>query len=343
MKKFYFALSLVLILFTLAACEAEFSPEGDYSEQMMVYCLLDKNSDTTFVRIERCFLGKGNAVEYASNKDSIYYQDGDLDVKLYAYTLNDTNNAKKTFSFSYTTREKNNGTFYSNGSSPIYYCVTKNELQNYTFYKLVIKNLRTGLTVSSSTYMVNEFEVTSSDLRFQVANANSPNHLDDFKDIHWTGYSNNSASELNKAKFFQMDIVFYYGKDGTNVVDSVSMPIMSRAVSGTTQQDNSIRVTINDLILKIKEELNKKGQTKIKPTATHNFVIKVYGSNKDMADYMSANNAAQTSLNYKPMYSNIRNGYGLFASRNIASKVINQSNVSSSFWIELKKVITIVE
>lgn len=343
MKRLYFVLSALLIMCTLAGCEAEFSPEGDYSEQMMVYCLLDKNSDTTFARIERCFLGKGNAVEYARNKDSIYYKNGDLDVKLYAYTLDDTNNAKKTYSFAYTTRAKNDGTFFADGNTPIYYCVTKNELQNYSFYKLVIKNLKTGVVVSSSTYMVDEFEVTSSDLRFQAANANSTNHLEDFKDIHWSGYSNNSATEQNKAKFFQMDIVFYYGKNGTNVVDSVSMPILSRAVSGTTQQDNFVRITINDLVYKIREELSKKGQNTIKPTATHNFVIKVYGSNKDMADYMSANNAAQTALNYKPMYSNINNGYGLFASRNVAFKVIDQSNISTNFWIELKKLITIVE
>ena len=77
MKRLYFVLSTLLIICTLAGCEAEFSPEGDYSEQMMVYCLLDKNSDTTFARIERCFLGKGNAVEYASNKDSIYYKNGE--------------------------------------------------------------------------------------------------------------------------------------------------------------------------------------------------------------------------------------------------------------------------
>ncbi len=334
---------MLLMMFALVGCEAEFSPEGEYSEQMMVYCLLDKNADTTFARIEKCFLGKGNALEYAKNKDSLYYKDGDLDVKLYAFTLDDTNNAKQTFSFSYTTRAKSEGTFYSQGNTPIYYCITKNQLQNYPFYKLVVRNNTTGLVVSSSTYMVDEFAVTSTDLRFNVANANSSSHLEDYKHIHWSGYTNNSSREENRAKYFQMNIVFYYGKNGTNEVDSISMPIGTRAVSGTTQQDNYFYVTINDLASQIKDLLNKRGQSKIKLPATRNFVIYVYGSNSDMADYMSANNAAQTSLNYKPMFTNIINGYGLFASRNVANGVIDQGNVSSSFWIELAKVINIVE
>ncbi|MDO5759528.1 MAG: hypothetical protein Q4Q06_00715 [Bacteroidota bacterium] len=340
MKKCLLLAGWFLLAFCFVGCETEFDPNDDYKEQMMVYCILDKNADTTFARIERCFLGTGNALTYAKNKDSIYYKPEDLEVKLYAYTLDDTLNAKKTYNLTYTLRGKDEGSF-AGGETPIYYCVTKNQLQEYPFYKLEITNTQTGLVAKASTHMVTEFEITSTDLRFQ--NAETSNNLTAFKDIHWSGYNNTSSREVNRAKSFQLNLKFFYGKNGTTEIDSIDMTMMSRLVTGATQSDNYTRITVNDVIQKLKEGLTQKGQTSIKLPNMQNFVICVYGCNKDMADYMSTNNASENSLNYKPMYSNIVNGYGLFASKNTETKVINQNQISNNFWTELGKIINIVQ
>lgn len=342
MRKCLISLFLLLAVVCFVGCEAEFDPNDDYTEQMVVYCILDKNTDTTFVRIERCFLGSGNALVYAKNKDSIYYNPEDLDVKLYAYTLNDTLNAKKTYDFAYTTRAKQEGNFFG-GQVPIYYAVTKNQLQEYPFYKLIIKNNKTGLEVSATTHMVTGFDISSTDLRFQGSSSNASDNLSAFKDIHWTGYSNTSSQEANRAKSFQLNFKFYYGKNGTTEMDSIDMFMMSRLVTGATQSDNYTRITINDIIQRLKEQFEAKSQTTIKIPNLQNFVICVYGCNKDMADYISVNNASDNSLNYRPMYSNIRNGYGLFASKNTERKVINQNQISNNFWVELQRIINIVQ
>lgn len=342
MRKCLISLFLLLAVVCFVGCEAEFDPNDDYTEQMVVYCILDKNTDTTFVRIERCFLGSGNALVYAKNKDSIYYNPEDLDVKLYAYTLNDTLNAKKTYDFTYTTRAKQEGNFFE-GQVPIYYAVTKNQLQEYPFYKLIIKNNKTGLEVSATTHMVTGFDISTTDLRFQGSSSNASDNLSAFKDIHWTGYSNTSSQEANRAKSFQLNLKFYYGKNGTTEMDSIDMFMMSRLVTGATQSDNYTRITINDIIQRLKEQFEAKSQTTIKIPNLQNFVICVYGCNKDMADYISVNNASDNSLNYRPMYSNIRNGYGLFASKNTERKVINQNQISNNFWVELQRIINIVQ
>lgn len=342
MKKCLISLFLLLAVVCFMGCEAEFDPNDDYTEQMVVYCILDKNTDTTFVRIERCFLGSGNALVYAKNKDSIYYNPEDLDVKLYAYTLNDTLNAKKTYDFTYTTKAKQEGNFFG-GQVPVYYAITKNQLLEYPFYKLIIKNNKTGLEVSATTHMVTGFDISSTDLRFQGSSSNASDNLSAFKDIHWTGYSNTSSQEVNRAKSFQLNLKFYYGKNGTTEMDSIDMFMMSRLVTGATQSDNSTRITINDIIQRLKEQFEAKSQTTIKIPNLQNFVICVYGCNKDMADYISVNNASDNSLNYRPMYSNIRNGYGLFASKNTERKVINQNQISNNFWVELQRIINIVQ
>ena len=318
----------------------DFDPNGDYKEQMMVYCILDKNADTTFARVERCFLSNGNALVYAKNKDSLYYKPEDLEVKLFAYTMDDTINEKKSYTFGYTTKNKEDGSFFSE-NTPIWYCVTKNQLQEYPYYKLIITNKQTGLTVSASTYMLESFSVTSTDMKF-MNSSNSNDYLNAFKDIHWSGYDNNLSRDKNRAKTFQLNLIFYYGKNGTREIDSIDMTMMARKVTGLTQQDNYTRITINDIIQKLKEQFAQKSQTSVKIPSNQNFVIRVYGCNKDMSDYMSTNNASENSLNYKPMYSNIINGYGLFASKNTETKVINQSQISNNFYIELQKIINIV-
>ena len=53
-------LILIAASLLLSACEVEFSPNAEWREIPVVYCVLDQDDDTTFVRVERCFLGEGN-------------------------------------------------------------------------------------------------------------------------------------------------------------------------------------------------------------------------------------------------------------------------------------------
>lgn len=336
-RKVYAVLALCICVSALLSCDVDFDPNGEYKEQMMVYCVLDKNSDTTFVRIERCFLGGAN---YAKNKDSLYYDEQDLDVRMYAYTLGDTVNSRKEFVFSFGHgSNKEDGLFYSGNDSPIYYCRTKDELKQYPFYRLVIKNLKTGLVVSASTYMVSDVKVKTTDMRFR--NAGDPTvSLDDEKQIMWEGYTGENVAEKCKAKYFLVKIRFNFGKDGTTNLDYIDIPIAKRTVFGNTDRDNSVPVTIGYLINNLKEGFNKKNQTNIRITARQNFVISVSACNKDMTDYIMANNSSESELNYKPVFTNIVNGYGLFASRTYAEQYIDRNNVDNNFWIELSKIIS---
>ncbi len=53
-----------LVLFAasllLASCEVDFSPNASWREIPVVYCVLDQDDDTSYVRVERCFLGEGS-------------------------------------------------------------------------------------------------------------------------------------------------------------------------------------------------------------------------------------------------------------------------------------------
>ena len=55
---------LILCVCSFVSCEVEFSPNDKWTEIPVVYCVLDQDDDTSFVRVQRCFLGEGNQYRY---------------------------------------------------------------------------------------------------------------------------------------------------------------------------------------------------------------------------------------------------------------------------------------
>ena len=74
MKRLFYKFSLLpLSIFLFYACEVEFSPNAEWKEVPSVYCILDQDDDTTWVRVEKCFLGEGSIYNYGMISDSINY------------------------------------------------------------------------------------------------------------------------------------------------------------------------------------------------------------------------------------------------------------------------------
>ena len=133
MRKLLFFIPLVL---SFAACEVEFSPNANWKNVPVVYCLLDQDDDTTWVRVQRCYLSEDNIFNYGQNSDSINYPQGSIAVALLAY---ENGVQKDSMAFEYTTRNHDTGSF-ANSAQPLYWFRTKNRLkENYT-YVLTIRN-----------------------------------------------------------------------------------------------------------------------------------------------------------------------------------------------------------
>ena len=113
------------MLFCFAGCEVEFDPNEEWKQVTVIYGVLDQDSDTTFVRVQKGFLGSGNYIDFAKEKDSVYYKQNEIDVFMLSYYPWDKNNAGDTLWFDYTeTTTKQDGDFY-NETTPLYRCCTK--------------------------------------------------------------------------------------------------------------------------------------------------------------------------------------------------------------------------
>ena len=82
MKRLFYILALVLGMVQLTSCEVEFSPNADYKEVPVVYCILNQDEDTTWARIQKCYLGENDLNSYTDIKDSTNYPEGAIEVKL---------------------------------------------------------------------------------------------------------------------------------------------------------------------------------------------------------------------------------------------------------------------
>src|ERR1043166_5908288 len=83
MKKILAFISALFFILIFFSCSTDFNITAPYKATMVVYGLLNSNSTDSvqYIRIEKAFLGEGNSLIMAQQKDSINYGNV-LDVKL---------------------------------------------------------------------------------------------------------------------------------------------------------------------------------------------------------------------------------------------------------------------
>jgi hypothetical protein len=310
-EKIILIISTVASLLIIGSCSVDFNPNDSWKETTIVYGLLDQDQDTTFVRIEKCFLGEGNAISFSQIKDSLYYKEDELDVKMYAYWYWDTVAVVDSFTFNYSTTVKDSGSFFYDDNCPIYYCPTKGKLNGGMYYKLVVKNKKTGNIVSAMTRPIANYTINTSTLTFNQKATNNR------AKINWTNIDDDGGGSGLVAKQFQVNIRFNYLQNGE--IKYINIPVSKVINQHSTSVSMTSYVTMNDIVSGIKTKL--KGQTNLSWYSTYPMQLYILACDRSMFDYMSINNTQDNLLSYKPTYSNINNGIGLFAARRTKNNV----------------------
>ena len=64
------------------ACETDFEVNANWKEVTVVYGILDQSQQQQYIKINKAYLGEGDALQMASVADSINYNHEDLEVKI---------------------------------------------------------------------------------------------------------------------------------------------------------------------------------------------------------------------------------------------------------------------
>ena len=307
---------LFLPLLILTACDNEFSPNAEWKEVPSVYCLLDQDDDTTFVRVQKCYLGEGNLYAYAQVFDSTNYPQGSIAVKLKAWrNFNELNNPTCsplfTLDFNYTETDKVPGSF-GGTKQPIYYHVNQDgELNPDYCYQLVVTKQPSGEVLTSATtilignedpdkgWLINPFPATGAN-----AAAKTFNLLTGKCDIKWRPMPN--------GRLYQPCVRFYYryryAPEQLRYLD-IECPNI-KSVQGAL--DLTTEMEKNHYLNEIAKALN--GDTNHKKFVD-TVGIRLYVCNEDLNAYINTTTGAISTDQNRTIYSNIPGGVGIFGAR----------------------------
>lgn len=312
--KFIYALLAFTLL--LSACSTDLDVTGNWKETMVVYGLLDQSHDTQYVKINKAFLGEGNAYQYAQQKDSVQFANS-LTVQLQRIKNGNPLGAPIQLQPNGTI-PKDAGIFYSADQTYAIYSypsIGANKLNADSQYELSILNNETGTQATATTSLVGDLSISkplASTASFYFVSALSVNYP--FM-VEWKSTANGRLYQL----FIRFNYMEYIDNNGDLVVDdSVTKKLdwyFTEQRTSSTAGGETMNVTFAG-----KNYLKYIGNTiQDSPNVIRRKALKtdlyVTGGSDDLSTFIDVNKPSTGIIQEKPEFTNINNGLGIFTSR----------------------------
>ena len=314
-----------VLVVVLGACETDIDVNADWKDITTVYSILDPAEKTQYVRINKAFLGEGNALEYAQIADSINYDTSYIEARIDEYLKGELVQSMKLKPLWIPRKNDPNSPFY-NPNFPyvlVYMAQPKNFYKmsgNDTIwlnpdsdYHLEIFNRHSGKTVTASTIIVKDFNISR-----PLYNPSKPF----LKILNTDGQNTIKWRAAVNGRRYQVIYRFYY-KESPNPGDTVIKTtdyhlgvIKSQYTTGSEDMDVSFMGTSFYKYLGSSIPANPN----VKRIAYQiELIIAVIP--EEFNTYLEVNEPSSSIVQDRPEYTNIENGYGLFSSRYIKSRL----------------------
>jgi len=298
--KIHYLFFLFIILFS--SCETDFDVNAQWEDVTIVYGLIDPNIEDQLIKINKAFLGQGDALQMASIADSSNYNPSDLHVKIHrirqqAFNQYDT---LSSVTLNDTILDKDDGLF-STDNNIIYTFKKPSSFYNTnSLYALEIINLISGHKVTSQTEIINTFSFESLNPSFEwgLYNGDLPDSLKfRTKNIEWQPSTN--------GVIYQLDIVINYIENN----DTINLP-WSQPLVEYTSGNMSLKIKGDQFFQFLTTNL-----TNNTPKQFLNLDLVMTVGSDDLKTYINVNKPFSGIVQERPVFSNINNGVGLFSSR----------------------------
>ena len=276
--------------FLLMSCEVEFSPNAEYVETPVVYCVLDQDDDTNWVRVEKCFLEEGSIYDYGSQSQLYTYPQGTLGVRLIAYR---NGQRVATHNLSETLYARNDGDF-DNSPQPLFF--TTAPLDSTCRYKLEVRHLDND-SIIAYTDSIPLILQNNSNLITAPANNQRFRFVNGICKIAWNA--------LENARRYQPMVRFFYGEDD----DTLHLDLYCNSVShGTLATEYALSSFLNSVKEALKNDPNPKRYLEF---------VEIYltACDENLNVYMNSVNSGNNLTQATDTYTNIHGGVGVFATR----------------------------
>lgn len=285
----------------VVSCDNEIDLTATYQEIGVIYGVLSPKDSIHIVRIQKAFLGEGNANVMAQVPDSIYYPDI-LDVQM--HRIKDGVDLGSFPLTRYIGPPKDDGFFPSTPN--ILYKSNGEILSRDSEYKIVVRNTQTGHIFQAQTPIVDSIRV----LRPTAV-----------EKIRWANVNPVLVEYVPTAngKVYNLTIRFHYSEEiagSGNIVEKYIDWIFPNEIVNNPENISSIRKEIPG------ENFYKFVDQKLAPVQNLNrYAGKldfIYAAGAEfLANYIAINQATTSILTTPPYYSNVEGGTGIFSSRYI--------------------------
>ena len=297
-----------IVFFSVAfvSCEKGIDINDDYKETTIVYGLIDPADSISYIRIEKAFLTDGDVFLAAQVPDSNLFS-YKLDVKL----RGENGDVVVTFD-TITIYNKNEGIFYS-PEMLVYYAVTKDLLNEEDTYKLEINNPNSALQVSAESQFIDGS-------RLKI---NKPNLTMTFTSNYAVKFESRPNIRLYQAniRFHFMEEHIETGDSTWHFVDWVLPTASSQFLTGG--EDLEIPYSGDAFFANLENNIPIKDNI-IRREGQIEVIVSMADETFNL--YLDINKPSASLVIDRPAFTNIENGYGIFASR---SRKVKLSKLNS--------------
>ena len=285
---------LFCIVCVCAGCKTDFDIDAPYKEITVVYGLLNTSDTVQWVRINKAYLGKGNALVMAQQPDSINYPDI-LDVKLEEYS-NDV--LQRTIQLKRDSGIQKEPGIFATSPNILYRTDTADRINQANEYKLVVYNRETSKFITAQTVVVDSLFITSP----SGYPGTTVDLVNDFR-VKW--------SKVDDGDAYQVVIRFHYDEIPlSNLSDTLHkyvdwvFPVLENA-SEMSIEGNTFFSFIGT---QVKPDVSVKRFIK-----GLDFIFSVGA--KEFYTYVLVNHPPSGVEQNIPQYTNVDGGIGIFSSR----------------------------
>jgi hypothetical protein len=337
MKHAIFSLLVISLLFS--SCETEVDLNAPYQNTTVIFGLLDPDSngdnvisvqDTQWIKINKTFLGEGDNNNYAAIRDSSEYSDDDFVKKVVERIVDgDVVEEYELVSTTVTNRQMN-GIFYGPEQTMYYFIPPSQGLNQNSEYRLVLQ-FTDGREVTASTQVVsyNSFSwlTPQQNATFILASISTNGGFNYTSEVavRWNAATNANVYDA-RLRFHFTELV-YENDDWSDTPDTTKKFLDFNLGSISDDEITSgqlLKITFdgraffsflqNNLVAdqRIRRII---GTYDTQQQRTECFDVMLTMGNNDLKSYIEVNSPSTGVVQERPIYTNVNNGIGLFASR----------------------------
>lgn len=306
-----------LFLMILQSCENEVKINADYKKITHVFGLLDQNENIHYIKINKAFLGEGNALVFAQVYDSLYFKENEIEVNVDEFK---NGNLTRQLILRDTILPKNAGTFHHPDQQMWFFKAT---LDPSATYRLNIRNIQTGEITTGQTNLISGINLQSPN-----AISTSISYLPSTQDYvyRWT--------TGNNGRLYEITVLFPVGEKSLVTGDSTINNLvwnLGRRRSNTTSggPELTIRIPNREFFQFMRANLsqvNEIGPNQNLKRYLSKVTVRLSAAAEDFTTYLDVSQPSNTVAQERPTFNNITNGYGLFSARTSINRQLNLAN-----------------